>query len=143
MSFTQHPLFLLPLGLLLYVSAGSALREIERPPLDETLRVVMPAYMQVLLAFGDRFLAADLGMFRAITLSAVVRDPLTYEVQGQIQRQSSILNPRHEDNMYLAAAILPWHNQVDSAQWILNRSTHSRYWGQLGAFFSGLQCVLF
>jgi len=139
----RHPFLLLLVGLILHVTAGGALRDIERPPLDEALRVAAPAYVQVLLAFGDRFLAANLGMFRAVTLSALARDPLTYEVQAKLQQQSSMLNPRHEDNMYLAAAILPWNNQVDRAQWILNRATESRHWDDWPPFFQGFNAYYF
>lgn len=124
-------------GAILYVAGINGLRAIPRLPLDERLQVVMPAYIQVVLAWGDRHLAANLGVFRAATLGANIRDSASYAVQAQIQQQASILNPRHEDNSYLAAAILPWEGQLEIAQWVLNRATESRDWDAWTPFYQG------
>jgi hypothetical protein len=99
--------------------------------------VVLPGYIDVLLAGGDRHLAANIGVFRAMMTGGQVKDALTYEVQARIQRQVAILNPRQEDNSYIAAAILPWWGQVEPAQFILARATESRYWDFMPPFFQG------
>jgi hypothetical protein len=97
----------------------------------------MPGYIEVLLAGGDRHLAANIGVFRSMMIGGGVKDELTYQVQAKVQRQVAILNPRQEDNSYVAAAILPWWGQVDNAQFILRRATQSRYWDYMPPFYQG------
>lgn len=129
------PLFLL--GLLVYALVMEPIKALPRPQQSDTLRVALPGYIEVLLMGGDRHLAADIGVFRAMMVGGNVKDYSTYEVQGKIQRQVAILNPRHEDNNYIAAAILPWWDQVDAAQFVLARATESRYWDYMPPFFQG------
>jgi hypothetical protein len=40
---------------------------------------------------------------------------------GKLQRDIAWFNPAHEDNYYIAAAILPWNGQVDAAQYVCAR----------------------
>ncbi len=124
-------------GLLLYGLVLGPIKSLPRPQEADVLRVVLPGYIEVLLAGGDRYLAANIGVFRAMMIGGQVKDALSYEVQGRIQRQVAILNPRQEDNSYIASAILPWWGQVDAAQFILARATESRYWDFMPPFFQG------
>jgi hypothetical protein len=124
-------------GLLLYGLVLAPIKSLPRAQEDDVLRVVIPGYIEVLLAGGDRYLAANIGVFRAMMVGGRVKDRLTYEVQGKIQTQVAILNPRQEDNSYVAAAILPWWGQVASAQFVLARATESRYWDYMPPFFQG------
>ncbi len=124
-------------GLLSYGLVLGPLQSLPRAQEDDHLRVVMPGYIEVLLAGGDRHLAANIGVFRAMMIGGDVKDELTYEVQAKVQRQVAILNPRQEDNSYVAAAILPWWGQVADAQFILDRATKSRDWDFMPPFYQG------
>ncbi len=124
-------------GLLCYGLVLGPLKSLPRAHEDDFLRVVIPGYIEVLLAGGDRHLAANIGVFRAMMIGGDVKDELTYEVQAKVQRQVAILNPRQEDNSYIAAAILPWWGQVDEAQFILDRATKSRDWDFMPPFYQG------
>lgn len=130
-------LALAAIGLVLYGLVLGPLKLLPRPQEDDVLRVVMPGYIEVLLAGGDRYLAANIGVFRAMMIGGAVKDAVTYEVQAKIQRQVAILNPRQEDNSYVASAILPWWGQVEPAQFILARATETRYWDFMPPFFQG------
>ncbi len=136
-SLHWHGLPLAAAGLLLYGLVLGPIKSLPRPQEADVLRVVIPGYIEVLLAGGDRYLAANIGVFRAMMIGGDVKDELTYEVQAKVQRQVAILNPRQEDNSYVAAAILPWWGQVDEAQFILRRATDSRYWDFMPPFYQG------
>jgi hypothetical protein len=124
-------------GLLIYASVSSGVRSLPRELPDEQLHVVMPGQIEVLLSLGDRYLAANIGMLRALMVSGRSADALTYQIQATIQRQVSIMNPQQEDNAYVAASVLSWENQVDSAQFILGRATSTRSGDYLAPFFQG------
>lgn len=124
-------------GMLLYGLVLGPITALPRPQEADVLRVAMPGYIEVLLAGGDRHLAANIGVFRAMMIGGDVKDELTYEVQAKVQRQVAILNPRQEDNSYVAAAILAWWGQVDDTQFILARATESRDWDFMPPFFQG------
>jgi hypothetical protein len=47
-------------------------------------------------------------------------------VQARLQRDIAWFNPAHEDNYYIAAAILPWNGQVDAAQYVLRKASDAR-----------------
>ncbi len=145
MRFSSYrlPWLLLLCGVAVYATAVHGLRAIPRPPLDERLRLAMPAYVQVLLAGGDKYLASNLEVFRAVTLSAVIADPNSYAIQAKIQQQANLLNPYNQDNAYLAAAVLAWEGQVEIAQWILNRTTIARDWDPEPPFYQGFNAYYF
>lgn len=123
------------LGMLAYVLLLGPMQSLPRAQGEDVLRVVLPGYIEVLLAAGDRHLAANIGVFRSMMVGGGVKEALTYEVQAKIQSQVAIMNPRQEDNSYVAAAILPWWDQVDRAQFILARSTEARDWDYMPPFF--------
>jgi ABC-2 type transport system ATP-binding protein len=45
---------------------------------------------------------------------------------GKLQRDIAWFNPAHEDNYYIAAAILPWNGQLDAAQYVLRQASEAR-----------------
>jgi hypothetical protein len=136
-SLSWRGLPLATLGLLCYGLVLGPLKSLPRAEEDDLLRVVIPGYIEVLLAGGDRHLAANIGVFRAMMIGGDVKEELTYEVQAKVQRQVAILNPRQEDNSYVAAAILPWWGQVVDTQFILDRATQSRDWDFMPPFYQG------
>ncbi|PHV10202.1 hypothetical protein [Chitinimonas sp. BJB300] len=109
----------------------------------EDLQVVMPSSVQLLMALGDRHLAANVGAFRAQTVGTDKLKPETYLVLARVQLAVAQLNPRHEDNYYTAAAILAWNGQTEIAQQILERATKARKNDYLPPFFSGFNRYYF
>lgn len=103
------------------------------PP--EEMRVALPAELQVFMAMGDRYLAANLEVFRALVLSINKTDPDSLKVLAEVQRGASRLNPAHEDNYYISQAILPWMGFVEPTQFIQARATDARPWDFLPGFF--------
>lgn len=138
MGILRHiSLLLLLAGLPLYIFSVSSLKELPQRTPQDVLRVVLPAPIQTVLATGDRYLAADAYITRAMTVSVLTKEATTFEVQGKLQRQASILNPYNEDNVLLASAVLPWQDQVDAAQFVLLRATKYRDWDYMPPFFAG------
>jgi hypothetical protein len=66
-----------------------------------------------------------------------------YAILARVQQDVSWLNPAHEDNYYIAAAILPWVGEVDAAQAILARAARSRPFDYLPAFYYAFHLLHF
>jgi len=90
------------------------------------IEVVLPVFVQVALAGGDRYLAASWSSVRALVTETVRMAADEYRVLALVQRDVSWLNPAHEDNYYIATAILPWEGEVEPTQVILRRATLAR-----------------
>ena len=103
-----------------------ALRHHVRKQAASEIEVALPLFVQVFMAGGDRFLAANLGNVRALIADTARMQPDQYTVLAKVQVDASWLNPAHEDNYYIAAAILPWNGQVDAAQTVLRRASIAR-----------------
>lgn len=106
-------------------------------PLDSSgeMQVALPRFMQVLMAGGDRFLAANITVFRALVTDPGNQMPARFAVQAKLQGDAAWMNPRHEDNYYLAAAALAWNNRLETAQEILGSASQARTFDMLPAFF--------
>jgi len=105
--------------------------------------VAIPPLVQVPLAAGDRYLAANIEVFRAMIVGAEVRDPATFKVLGIVQKSAALLNPVHEDNYYISQAILPWNGQVEADKFIQQSATSARPWDPLPPFFLGFDHFYF
>jgi hypothetical protein len=110
----------------LYAAAQSALQDRRAEDATPELLVSIPRFAQVLLAGGDRDLAANLAGFRVLVAATERMTADDYAVQARLQRDIAWLNPAHEDNYYIAAAILPWNGEVEAAQWVLQRAAEAR-----------------
>lgn len=142
----MRPLVLLPsllLVWLLFAFASAELRVSPRLDAEDVLRVRLPIPVQLAYAGGDRFLAANLNVFRSLMVDARITESETYRVQGQLQADASFFNPRHEDNYYVGAAILPWNGQVETAQLVLLRAAESRGWDMWPAFYYAFNAMYF
>lgn len=102
---------------------------------QEHLSVVFPLPAQLWLALGDRYLAANINVFRAIMVRIENLPAQAHATLAQIQRDAAVLNPAHEDNYYSAAAVLPWQGSVEAAQFILQGAIDARPGDSLPAFF--------
>ena len=127
----------------LYAYSVVELQKIPRASEKGLFSVAIPAPFQVLLSGGDRFLAANMGVFRALVVSSGDLDAETYQVLGQVQRDVALLNPAHEDNYYISQAILPWNGQLDADMFIQEQATAARTWDALPPFFLGFDKYYF
>lgn len=133
--------FLIVVGFWLFVATNSV-----RPPPREAsdeLTVVLNVPLQILSSAGDRFLAANAGAWRAIVVDATKMSRTTVSALAQIQENASWMNPAHEDNYYVAAAILPWEGELQRAQTILSRAMEARPGDILPSFFYGFNQLQF
>lgn len=120
------PLVFLLLGGLIFVAAQNRLGDVKRARVKAEIEVALPLFMQVVLAGGDRYLAASWAAIRALVTETQKMTPDEFRVLAKVQQDASWLNPAHEDNYYIAAAILPWVGQVDAAQRVLQRAMQAR-----------------
>lgn len=124
------------------IGVGNHLRPVP-DNVREELQVMVPVPLQILSAFGDRYLAANIGTWRSTMVGArqLSADELT--ALTQIQLSSAWLNPGHEDNYYSATAILPWAGKVQETQWILAQATDARQHDLYPPFFYGFNAMHF
>jgi hypothetical protein len=109
-----------------YVLSVQGLAGRKRTDAGGEMEVALPRLVQVAMAAGDRYLAANLAGFRVLVASTELMRDENYAVQARLQEDISWFNPAHEDNYYIAAAILPWANQLKSAQYVLKRAAEAR-----------------
>lgn len=122
------------LALAAFVGSVSLLRDSPRiAPLVE-MQVALPRFVQVTMAGGDRYLAANIADFRALLSTTAKMGPEDFRVQAIVQRDAAWLNPAHEDNYYIAAAILPDHGEVDAAIDVLRQAHYARPFDYLPGF---------
>lgn len=107
------------------------------------MQVAVPRFVQVIMAAGDRYLAANLAGFRTLVASTANMGPDNYRIQALVQTDAAWFNPAHEDNYYLAAALLPWNGQLDAAQTILGAATRARPFDWLPPFYYGFNLLHF
>lgn len=118
-----------------YAAIVPALYGRPRPPVSAEMEVVIPRFAQVLMAAGDRFLAADMAAIRALVATTERMDVENYRILALVQQDVAWFNPAHEDNYYTAAAILPWVGEVDAAQRILKAASDARPFDWQPAFY--------
>ncbi len=120
-----------------YASVLPYLYARQRPPVTNEMQVAVPRFAQVVMAAGDRFLAANLAGFRALVVSTETMTAENYRILGLVQSDASWFNPAHEDNYYIATAILPWVGQLEVTQYILKRASDARPFDWQPAFYFG------
>jgi hypothetical protein len=128
------------LGLVFFGLYALAVSQISNRPSKSPapeLVTTLPVAAQVLFAGGDRYLAANLSGFRVLVASTARMGADDYRVQGRLQKDIAWLNPAHEDNYYIAAAILPWAGEVDAAQEVLQRAGKKRSFDWMPLFYYG------
>lgn len=127
----------LPTGIavLTFMFANAQLFRHPRTFADQEVMVVLPRFAQTWLAGGDRYLAANIAFIRALGNPASHDTHDHYAAQAVIQLDAARLNPRHEDNYYVAAAMLSWSGHVAVAEEILERASEARPRDMLPPFF--------
>lgn len=113
-------------ALAVYLAAVSAISGIRVSRVSPELAVRLPLAAQVMLAGGDRYLAANMLGIRILVVDTFRMTPGEFDIHAQLQKDISWLNPAHEDNYYIAAAILSEPRLVPAAQEILRRAAYAR-----------------
>lgn len=139
--------FVLPLPAMLcaagFLASAHYLKTAPRQTVDVEMQVALPLFVQVFMMAGDRYLAANLAAIRALVVSTEKMKPEDYSILARVQQDVSWLNPAHEDNYYIAAAILPWVGQLDAAQAILARARLARPYDYQPAFYYAFHLLHF
>lgn len=105
-------------------------------------RVVISAPVLTTLYGGDRFLAADLEALR-LAATGVENGQADAHYLIRAHKVASELNPCHEDNLYLANALLTWGGAVNEGSEILQRATECRRWDHVPPFLYGFNQYFF
>lgn len=139
---------LLPLLLIFGGAAGFviAVDHLSERPVrrtDSKMLVVIPPVLQLVMAGGDRYLAADLATIRTLTGMPINGNSDDYAVQATVQRDIAWLNPRHEDNYYLAAGTLAWSGHTEIANEILEQAAKTRPQDFMPPLFLGFNAYYF
>lgn len=114
------------------------------PPILQE-RVVIAAPLQLLLAGGDRFLAADIESIRSIATASDAGEAVESNLSFAIRSRKEVarLNPCHEDNYYLSNALLTWGGAAQEGNEILQLASNCRGWDEFPAFFLGFNLYYF
>lgn len=122
----QVLLFVGGLAFAVFGLANNAVLNQPRDRAEAKFEIGLPVPAQILLATGDRYLAANMGAIRVLVADTQKMTPDEFVLQGKIQSEIAWLNPANEDNVYIAAAILPWNGQLEAAQVVLRRASDAR-----------------
>lgn len=126
-----------------FVATAERLKPVPRQSVSVEMQVALPLFVQVFMAAGDRYLAANIAAIRALVVSTDRMRPEEYRILGKVQEDVSWLNPGHEDNYYIATAILPWNGELDAAQNILARASRARFFDYQPAFYYAFHLLHF
>jgi hypothetical protein len=126
-----------------FVGINQRLKLAPRQSVSVEIRVALPLFVQVAMAGGDRYLAANASAIRALWTDNFKMKREEFAILAKVQEDVAWLNPGHEDNYYIAAAILPWYDEVDAAQRILARATVARRFDYQPAFYYAFNLLHF
>lgn len=127
----------------LFVISVDNVKYYKRQAAPESLNVVLSPVVQMFMAGGDRFLAANIAVWRATVFPVSSINPESVHALAQVQLVASQLNPAHEDNYYTAQGILPWYGKIDTTKKILSAAADSRHTDFLPLFFLGFNAMYF
>jgi len=120
---------------LVFVATAERLKSVPRNTVSVEMQVALPLFVQVFMAMGDRYLAANLATIRAMVVATDKMRPEEFKILAKVQEDVSWLNPAHEDNYYIAFAILSQYGEMDAVQSILARAGRARFFDYQPAFF--------
>lgn len=132
---------MLLLGVLFFSLANSQRRHALSPEME--LLVTTPVPIQVVGSFGDRYLAANIAVWRTLMTGSQKLSGISLKALAMIQEDASFLNPGHEDNYVMATALLPWEGYLDQTQTILQRAVETRKSDFYAPFFYGFNEIHF
>lgn len=131
------------LAAVVFVATAQRLKTVPRQSVQVEMQVVLPLFVQVFMAAGDRYLAANIAAIRALVANTFKMQAEEFAILAKLQEDVSWLNPGHEDNYYTATAILPWQGEVEATQRILARATKARFYDYQPAFYYAFNLLHF
>lgn len=126
-----------------FIGTAVQLKHSARPSSSLEMQSTLPRAVQVVMTAGDRYLAANIASFRVLVASTENMTQENYRIQARVQEDAAWLNPAHEDNYYIAAAILPWNHELNSAQNVLRRAAMARPFDWQPAFYFAFNELFF
>lgn len=129
------------LGVVLFVVATAQRRHYLAPTMELLVAPSIP--VQLAASFGDRYLAANVAVWRTLMTGGQHLSRDTLAALSRIQEDASFLNPGHEDNYVTATALLPWEGFVEPGQVILRRAVEARKTDFYAPFFYGFNEIHF
>lgn len=126
-----------------FVATAERLKTVPRQTVQVEMQVVLPLFVQVFMAAGDRYLAANIAAIRALIVNTFKMQGEEFAILAKLQEDVSWLNPGHEDNYYTATAILPWQGEYEATQRILARATKARFYDYQPAFYYAFNLLHF
>lgn len=126
-----------------YIYSTAHVKALLRPKAAERINVAISPTVQIALAAGDPYLAANLAVFRATMVSVQDLDPADYPILAKVQDDASLLNPAQEDNYYIAQGVLPWVGEHRTAINILKRAAQARPDDFMPPYFLGFDYMYF
>lgn len=131
------------LSAMVFLVTTERLKKAPRQSVQVEMQVALPLFVQVFMAAGDRYLAANIAAIRALVVDTHKMRPEEFAILAKLQEDVSWFNPGHEDNYYIAAAILPWNGELDTAQRILDRAATARPYDYQPAFYYAFHMLHF
>lgn len=126
-----------------FAIGATTLTESKRKVVQVPDSVVLPATFQSVIYLGDRYLAANIETTRVLMAGEEIVRGSDQDYLYRIHTVVSQLNPCHEDNYYVANALLGWGGNVDAAIDILRIATQCRFWDEVPPFFLGYDLYFF
>lgn len=126
-----------------YLLSTLQVKKLPRPRAAEEINVAISPAVQIGLAAGDRYLAANLAVFRATIVSVQDINPSDYQILAKVQEDASYLNPAQADNYYIAQGVLPWIGEHTAAIFIIERASLARHRDFLPPYFLGFDYMYF
>lgn len=131
------------IAMTVFAATADRLKSAPRQTVHSEMRVALPLFVQVVMSMGDRYLAANIAAIRSVVTDTMKMKADEFAIMAKVQEDVSWLNPGHEDNYYVAAAILPWVGEVDAAQNVLARASLARRYDYQPAFYYGFNQLHF
>ena len=126
-----------------FAMSATVLSESRRNAIQVPDSVVLPATFQTVMYLGDRYLAANVETTRVLMAGEEIVRGTDQDYLYRIHTVVSNLNACHEDNYYVANALLSWGGNVDAALEILRIATQCRFWDEVPPFFLGYNLYFF
>lgn len=127
----------------LFAAVTLQLNRLPRSLAPDQLDVAIAPPVQVMLAGGDRYLAANMNTVRLIVLNVLELDKRDYPILAKVHKDVAFLHPCQEDNYYIGQAFLPWIGELDAADEVLTAAMRCRSWDVTPGYFLAFNAFYF
>lgn len=145
LSVRRVAIYALTIGLAVccYLYAVNCLILLPRAASPAQISTYLPPVVQLSSAFGDRYLAANIGVFRTFMVESSQFNQETNLILSRLLRDAADFNAGHADNYYTAAAVLPDMGYLEGAQYILEKTQITRPQDSLPLYFYAFNQLYF